>query len=245
VLIPFSPNAVNNSPAALAIGTPLANPLSPGLMLTGTQVGIGTNQYAAAIEIHNSYSVGMNIFVHSDTYYRAPITTYYRSRGTQLSPAAVTNADILAYPNQIYGHDGTGYFGSPTLEFRATENWNSTSHGAATDFFSVVNGTTSQFRSMTIDNTGFVGINAGITPGARLSVGIGGGSYPNGAFQVNDFGQATLLTIQYLAAASAPTSAGTAGTAGQIIYYSGLLYFCSVTGGVGSATWNKLSMTAV
>ena len=40
-------------------------------------------------------------------------------------------------------------------------------------------------------------------------------------------------------------SAGTAGTAGEIIYYSGLLYFCSVTGAAGSATWNKLNMTAV
>lgn len=50
----------------------------------------------------------------------------------------------------------------------------------------------------------------------------------------------------FMAAASgAPTSAGTAGTAGEIIYYSGLLYFCSVTGAAGSATWNKLSMTAV
>jgi hypothetical protein len=50
----------------------------------------------------------------------------------------------------------------------------------------------------------------------------------------------------YLTAASgAPTSAGTAGTAGEIIYYGGNLYFCSVTGAAGSATWNKLSMTSV
>ena len=50
----------------------------------------------------------------------------------------------------------------------------------------------------------------------------------------------------YLAsAAGAPTSAGTAGTAGQLIYYSGLAYLCTVTGVAGSATWNKLNMTAV
>ncbi len=47
------------------------------------------------------------------------------------------------------------------------------------------------------------------------------------------------------AAAGSPSSAATAGTAGEIVYYSGLLYFCSVTGVAGSATWNKLSMTAV
>lgn len=44
---------------------------------------------------------------------------------------------------------------------------------------------------------------------------------------------------------SAPTSAGTAGTAGQIVYHSGLMYFCSATGAAGAATWNKFSMTAV
>jgi hypothetical protein len=54
-----------------------------------------------------------------------------------------------------------------------------------------------------------------------------------------------VTTIFWTAAGAAPTSAGTAGTAGQFIYYSGLLYFCSVTGSAGSATWNKLSMTTV
>lgn len=51
--------------------------------------------------------------------------------------------------------------------------------------------------------------------------------------------------VKLTAAAGAPTSAGTAGTAGQILYFGGLLYFCSVTGAAGSATWNKLNMTAV
>jgi hypothetical protein len=30
-----------------------------------------------------------------------------------------------------------------------------------------------------------------------------------------------------------------------VLYFGGLLYFCSATGVAGSATWNKLSMTAV
>jgi hypothetical protein len=47
------------------------------------------------------------------------------------------------------------------------------------------------------------------------------------------------------AATGAPSSSGTAGTAGQIIYYGGFFYGCSVTGAAGSATWNKLSMTSV
>lgn len=44
---------------------------------------------------------------------------------------------------------------------------------------------------------------------------------------------------------SAPTSAGTAGTAGEIVYHAGILYFCSVTGAAGAATWNKFNLTAV
>ena len=47
------------------------------------------------------------------------------------------------------------------------------------------------------------------------------------------------------AATGAPSSSGTAGTAGQIIYYGGFFYGCSVTGAAGSATWNKLSMTSI
>lgn len=50
------------------------------------------------------------------------------------------------------------------------------------------------------------------------------------------------------AAAAAPTSTsggGTAGTIGQIVRFNGVLYFCSVTGVAGSATWNSLNMTAV
>jgi hypothetical protein len=66
----------------------------------------------------------------------------------------------------------------------------------------------------------------------------------NGA-QGSTTGAIALTTIQFTASASAPTSAGTAGTAGQIIYFSGLVYFCSVTGAAGAATWNKLNMTAV
>jgi hypothetical protein len=47
------------------------------------------------------------------------------------------------------------------------------------------------------------------------------------------------------ASTGAPTSSGTAGTAGEIIYFGGVLYFCSVTGVAGSATWNNINLTAV
>jgi hypothetical protein len=58
-------------------------------------------------------------------------------------------------------------------------------------------------------------------------------------------GNISAKTHTVTASAGAPTSAGTAGTQGQIIAFGGLLYFCSVTGAAGSAVWNKLNMTAV
>jgi hypothetical protein len=74
----------------------------------------------------------------------------------------------------------------------------------------------------------------------------------NALFQVNK-GGGTTSVFEVLgsgamilgAATAAPTSAGTAGTAGEVVYYGGNLYLCSVSGSAGSATWNKISMTAV
>jgi len=238
----FLDNAVSGAGAgpALAIGTPLASPLSAGgIMLTGSTIGVGT-QFSGVLEIHNPYSNGVSIFTHSSTSFRAPITQYYKSRGTQTVPTAVLNADILAYPNQIFAFDGSVYGPGCTLEPRATENWNSTSHGCAWDFFVVENTTTNQFRAVQIDNTGNVGIGYNtIGPPALLSVG------PTAQFQVNTTGQATTTAIFLSDFGSAPTSAGTAGTIGEIVTHGGLLYFCSATGAAGAASWNKLTMTLV
>lgn len=232
-------NVTAGAGPALAVGTPLAAPNSPGgIMLTGSVIGVGT-QYSAQLEIHNQYAVGIALFVHSDNQFKAPTTTYFRSRGTQISPTAVQTADILAYPNQIYAYDGASYQPCVTIEPRATENWNSTSHGAAWDFFVVSNGSTNQFRAMQIDSSGFVGINfSGVVP-ARLTVG------GTGAFQVDDNGKVTLVTLQVASSASAPSSILTAGTIGQMIMFGGNLYLCSASGAAGAATWNKLSMSAV
>jgi hypothetical protein len=58
-------------------------------------------------------------------------------------------------------------------------------------------------------------------------------------------GSSGFASIQLADSGAAPTSAGTAGTAGQFAYHGGLLYFCSVSGAAGSATWNKLTMSSV
>jgi hypothetical protein len=46
-------------------------------------------------------------------------------------------------------------------------------------------------------------------------------------------------------APSAPTSAATAGTQGEMIQHGGILYICSATGTAGHATWNAINVTAV
>ena len=55
-----------------------------------------------------------------------------------------------------------------------------------------------------------------------------------------------LVGVTILEPIEPPTSAETAGKQGQIAAgVDGNLYFCSVTGVAGSATWNKLSMTVI
>jgi hypothetical protein len=98
-------------------------------------------------------------------------------------------------------------------------------------------------------NTGVIGFSAGApnaggadTAISRVSAGIlaiGTGASGSTA------GTIAMTTQLFTASASAPTSAGTAGTVGQIIYNGGFLYLCTVTGAAGSATWTKISSTSV
>jgi hypothetical protein len=98
----------------------------------------------------------------------------------------------------------------------------------------------------TLDVTGNIrtdqlqlGTSAGINVGSGASFYFGNGD-------LNDT-QGTLgcKMVHLSASSGAPTSTGTAGTEGQILYYGGFAYLCSVTGEAGAAMWNKLSMTAV
>jgi hypothetical protein len=92
--------------------------------------------------------------------------------------------------------------------------------------------------SSTVDETGTVDTRISRAAAGVVAIGTTGA--------VGDVtGAISLTKVLMVASSAAPTSAGTAGTFGQIIVFGALLYFCSVTGAAGSATWNKLSMTAV
>jgi len=80
---------------------------------------------------------------------------------------------------------------------------------------------------------------AGISRLGAVSLAIGNGTAGDTS------GALSLKTLNVIASAGAPTSVATAGTQGQVIQYGGVLYFCSVTGGAGSATWNAMTMVPV
>jgi len=111
-------------------------------------------------------------------------------------------------------------------------------------------------------NTGSVGIdcgNAGAGFTGTMYLNVGTGSYTNGISAIGNgslaigngtagdkTGQVTAKTYTLSDFGSVPTSTsggGTAGTVGQLVQHSGVLYFCSVTGVAGSATWNVITMT--
>ena len=71
---------------------------------------------------------------------------------------------------------------------------------------------------------------------------LGMASYPT----PDASGQLNLKKVVLTDFGSTPTSSsggGTAGTVGEIVQHSGVLYFCSATGAAGSATWNVITMT--
>jgi hypothetical protein len=80
---------------------------------------------------------------------------------------------------------------------------------------------------------------SGISRLGAASLAIGNGTAGNTS------GQITATTHTVAASGAAPTSAGTAGTVGQIIANGGKLYFCSVTGAAGSATWNTITLVPI
>ena len=90
----------NNGPQTL--WSNVAGAGNGGTLTIGRSSGGSEN----VLEIHTGFALGVAIYSHSSTGFKAPETAYYKSRGTQLAPTAVLNADTLAYPNQVFAYDG-------------------------------------------------------------------------------------------------------------------------------------------
>jgi len=95
----------------------------------------------------------------------------YRSRGTLNAPLAVqANDELLAIGASAY--DGTGWTSSDIgglIIFIADENWSSTGHGSAIQFFTTSIGGSSRQERMRITSSGSVGIGTS-SPAEKLHV---------------------------------------------------------------------------
>lgn len=109
-----------------------------------------------------------------------------------------------------------------------------------------LNATSSQSQSVLVQLYGryWTGSSSGVDTWSIETLASNGTNAPS-TLVLSHTGTPGFVSVQLPDSGAAPTSAGTAGTAGQIAYTGGVLYFCSVSGAAGSATWNKLNMTAV
>jgi hypothetical protein len=222
--------SIGNGPA-FAIGAVGGSPIvTGGLMLTGSATA------NCEIEIHNEYLDGVEIFCHAQGNFgfRQPCVNFYKSRGTQASSTALGNADAIGTLT-FQGYDGTQYGYAMTWSISSSGTWTTSSHGTAFAISTTPLNSTTPSIVWLIDSGHSVIIGPGGPSTSNYDVYLSCGS--RGAF-VNG-------NLFLLSNGSAPTSAGTAGTAGEIVYSGTNLYICTVTGAAGAATWNKVNLTAV
>ena len=67
---------------------------------------------SAFVEVHNRHAVGADFYTHNDTAFKAPYVNFYKSRGSQTDPTAVTmtgyELDSIGGIN-FGGYNGTAY----------------------------------------------------------------------------------------------------------------------------------------
>jgi hypothetical protein len=164
--------------------------------------------------------------------------TSFTGDGTVLANSASSGSVVAALeavvPNAFLGGPEFGSTSElPTYRYIETPDL---PYGGTWDFMGILSGN--------FDITGNFSILAELLD-ATSSAGASGALLSSTGSGVRWTQNLAPSEILFNAASGAPTSAGTAGTAGQIIYYGGNLYFCSVTGAAGAATWNRVNLTAV
>ena len=144
---------------------------------------------------------------------------------TQATPSS-TNYIMLACnaagsePNSLFFNEPTG----GKYQFRIN---NVTAFGVGADLCLQIGGYPSAV------DTGISRIGA-----ASLAVGNGTAGDYSGSVELKE-----IVLTDFGSTPTSSSGGGTAGTVGEIVQHSGVLYFCSVTGVAGSATWNVITMT--
>jgi hypothetical protein len=165
------------------------------------------------------------------------LAAYFTSvtTGPLISTSLSTAAGAVGTPSLNFGQTNTGWYSRSSHVISLAINGVDTADIGASNF-ELGSGVPLTWSSSS--NAG--GANdTGISRLAAGSLAIGNGTAGNTS------GQITATTHTVAASGAAPTSAGTAGTVGQIIANGGKLYFCSVTGAAGSATWNTITLVPI
>ena len=128
--------------ASLAIGNGTTGDLSGSLSLqtltavyaasTDNTVQVGIP--AGGITCHLTYSNGVNLYTHSNSGFRAPTVSFYRSEGTQTTPSVLNAGDQLGYIN-FTGYDGSAYALGSQIQGQIGNQWSTSVHSSTIIFF--------------------------------------------------------------------------------------------------------------
>lgn len=126
-------------------------------------VGIGINSPEYPLHVESALLVERTL---NDVFGSA--LTLFKTKVASGIQQAISNDD---YVGSVWmgGYDGTGKFGSASINARATEDWNATSHGTKLRFNTVENGSLGGQERLTIEHNGNVGIGVN-TPARKLHI---------------------------------------------------------------------------
>jgi len=232
-------NVIYNHMTGISVASVLQSRISNNIIY-----GAGTES-CGGINLTNC----TDLLVNDNLIYGGPTTAFYAivDGGTMVNCAMRNNlCDGMTYSIYLnathtkctlsgtsFGTSAAPYYISSYTGLTVSDDYNQTFTYAGTGGMALV------ASPLTWEPTPFAAADAGISRLGPASLAAGNGT-------ANDTsGNISAKTHTVTASSGAPTSAGTAGTIGQIIAYGGFLYYCSVTGVAGSAMWNKLTMTAV
>jgi hypothetical protein len=197
-------------------------------------IKLAANYYTGSASAQDIWTIGMSLA--AGTNGNSTLTfSHSGSTGT----AAIAIPGTLTSTGVFSLQSGSGQFNinsTSYVEFYTGNTASSWIWGNGTNAFQVGSGAGFVWSS----TTAFNGTSdTCISRSAAGVMAVGTGTLGSAA------GGIALTQIQMSASSGAPTSAGTAGTAGQILYFGGVLYFCSVTGAAGSASWNTINITHI
>jgi hypothetical protein len=148
----------------------MTNSTSRFFVASSGNVGIGTTNPQASLEVSNALNSGVPGNVIATNYTNGPGSTAFigrKSRGTSSAPTPVQSGDSLA-AFLARGYSGAAGFGlgGGGMILRAGENWNDTSMGTSLDLRTTANGTTTPASRLLITPAGNVGIGTANAAGA-------------------------------------------------------------------------------